>query len=93
MIEVNLLPGGRKRGRAKRRRAFALPKLDGLAGDRWTTVAGGMVVIALVVIGWLHFSVAGQAEELEVAIEAAARDSVRLADVIERAEALQARRD
>jgi Tfp pilus assembly protein PilN len=93
LIEVNLLPGNRKTGRKRRRPSFAIPKLDGLAGDRWSTGAAALVVLALLSIGWLHFSVAGKAEELEVAIEAASRDSIRLADVIDRADQLRARRD
>jgi Tfp pilus assembly protein PilN len=67
--------------------------MPGLGGDRWVVGAGVIALLSLVVVGWLWFSVAGQAEELRVEIEAAQRDSARFADVIRRAETLQARRD
>jgi Tfp pilus assembly protein PilN len=96
VIEVNLLPGtgkgkGRKGGGA--RRSFKAPSFAGATADRWILSAGILSLLALVVIGWLFFSVAGQAEELNVQIEAAQRDSARFADVIRRAESLQSRRD
>lgn len=96
MIEVNLLPGsgkgkGRKGGGA--RRSFSAPSFAGATADRWVLSAGILSLLALMVIGWLFFSVAGKAEELNVQIEAAQRDSARFADVIRRAETLQSRRD
>jgi len=96
VIEVNLLPGtgkgkGRKGGGAGR--SFKAPSFAGATADRWILSAGILSLLALVVIGWLFFSVAGQAEELNVQIEAAQRDSARFADVIRRAESLQSRRD
>ncbi len=93
MIEVNLLPGDRKKGRARRRRSFKFSLPSGIPGDRWTIGAGALVVVAVAAIGWLYLGVAGQAEELELEIEAAVQDSVRFAGLIERTEALQARRD
>ena len=55
--------------------------------------AGVLVAVAILGIGWLFLSVAGQAEELEVQIQTAEADSARLAEVIQRAERLQARGD
>lgn len=93
MIEVNLLPGSHKQGRKKRRasRGIALP--SGLTGDRWVTGAAVMVLVALVGIAWMHLAVAGEAEELALEIEAAEQESIRFAGLIDRTEALQARRD
>ena len=95
MIEVNLIPGGgkKKRSRKRKRRSFSMPSVGGLPGDRWVLVAGGLVIVALITLGWLFASVAGEAEELEVQIEASVRDSARLADVIERSERLRAQGD
>jgi Tfp pilus assembly protein PilN len=94
VIEVNLLPAagkGKKRGGA--RRSLALPSLQRLPGDRWVLGAGGLVLVGLLAIGWLFIGVAGKAEEVQVQIESAQRDSARFADVIRRSETLQARRD
>ena len=55
--------------------------------------AGVLVAVAILGIGWLFLSVGGQAEELEVQIQTAEADSARLAEVIQRAERLQARGD
>lgn len=93
MIEVNLLPGGKGKRRARSRRSFSLPSLKGVPGDPWVLGTGALSVLVLVFIGWLYFAVAGQAEELQVEIAAAERDSIRLHDVIERSEGLRARSD
>jgi Tfp pilus assembly protein PilN len=70
-----------------------MPSVQGLPGDRWVLGAGVSVVVALLAIGWMVFATAGQAEELEVQIESAVRDSARLADVIERSERLRSQGD
>ncbi len=61
--------------------------------DRWTGYAAFVGGLSVLAIAWLFLMVAGQAEELEVQIAVAAADSARFADLIERSEALQARRD
>ena len=95
MIEVNLLPGGGRRAGRRVKLTRFLPRFSGSMPrvDRWTAYAGLAVGMSLLGILWLFFAVAGQAEELEVRIEAAASDSIRLADMIERSQTLQARRD
>jgi Tfp pilus assembly protein PilN len=100
VIEVNLLPGGRKRSGKAARFSFSLPKLGGgkrggglPRRDAWTLGSAAAVIVALLGSGWLFFAVAGQAEDLQVQIEAAEGDSVRFADVMERSATLQARSD
>lgn len=96
MIEVDLSPGGLDKGRRRSRGLFkgvSLPSLSGLRADPWILVPAIVVVGVLGSIGYLYASVAGVAEDLEVDIEAAVDDSARYAEVIERAEGLQARRD
>ena len=51
------------------------------------------MAIALLGIGYLFFSVAGEREELEVMVEVAVRDSIRFADVISQSRLLQSRAD
>jgi Tfp pilus assembly protein PilN len=94
VIEVNLLPGKGKR-KASRRGVSAprLPAIPGLPRDRWALTAGALCLLSLGLIAFLFFRVAGEAEELDVAIEAAQRDSIRFAEVIARSERLLAQRD
>jgi Tfp pilus assembly protein PilN len=93
VIEVNLLPGDQKKSGRRRRRAMKLSLPSGLGGDRWVMGAGFVVLVCLVAMAWLFNAVAGEAEELQVQIEAAQQDSIRFAGVIDRTESLQARRD
>jgi Tfp pilus assembly protein PilN len=94
VIEVNLLPqtGKGKKG-PRKKRSLSLPAFKGMPGDRWVVGAGTLAFLALVFVGWLFIGVAGEAEELEVQIEAAQRDSARFADVIRRSELLRAQSD
>lgn len=94
MIEVNLLPkkGKRKATRVGRPR-ISLPSVPGLPRDRWVLGSGLLAILAVAVMAFLFFRVAGAAEELELQIEVAQRDSIRFADVIARAERLQSQRD
>jgi Tfp pilus assembly protein PilN len=95
LIEVNLLPGGKKRG--SRRPGFSL-KLPSLGGggsgrDPWVLGSSLVVLAAAVVGGFLFTTTSSRRGELEVRIEEARADSARYADLILQNEALMARRD
>ncbi len=99
MIEVNLLPGGKKNqrsgfqlklpsfGKAKEGRSSSGKR------DRWTMAAIVLGVLSAGAIGWLYRGTATRTEELTLAIEDAVRDSTRFADLIAQTEGLRARRD
>lgn len=97
MIEVNLIPGGKKRSSKKRRSgsgfSFSLPSLEGPLKDRW--VLSGVIsgVVAVVAISWIFFSLSGQMEEVEVALAQEVEDSIRFSALIAQVEGLVARRD
>lgn len=95
MIEVNLLPGGKKKSARRPKLSFSLPRIGGglPSFDRWTLVAGIAAIAAIGGMGWLFFAVRGDVEELEVQTEVAVRDSIRLADVMAESALLQARAD
>lgn len=95
MIEVNLLPGGKKKSAGRRKLSLSLPKLGGRLPeiDRWSLGVGIVVLAVLLFSGWLFFSIRGDAEELEVQTEVAVRDSIRLADILDESSLLQARAD
>lgn len=100
MIEVNLLPGGKKRssrGRGFSLSGLSLPKLrgggGGLPGDPYVLGAVVAGIVTLLVVGWLFMGVRSDREEVQVALDEAVRDSVRFADVIARTNQLTARRD
>jgi Tfp pilus assembly protein PilN len=97
VIEVNLLPGGRKK--TSKSMGFKLPKLGfgaGGGGDRpdpYTMFFAGALIVALGYAGWTFLGVGREAEELEVRLEEERQDSIRNAAVIEQTNALTARRD
>ncbi len=93
MIEVNLIPGGRKRQSRKRSVSFSGPSIKGFPSDRWVQAAIVAVVLALGAAGYFWFSLRGDKEDVAVALESAVQDSARFADLIERTNGLRARRD
>lgn len=95
MIEVNLLPGGKKRA-SKGGRSFSLPKLSlggGDAGDPYVIFFAVAAAIALGYMGWSFLRVRGEAEDLAVRLEQERQDSITLAARIEQINLLTARRD
>jgi Tfp pilus assembly protein PilN len=95
LIEVNLLPGGKKKSAGRRKLSFAMPRLGGRLPqvDRWSAGVGIVILAVLAFCGWLFLSIQGDAEELEVQTEVAVRDSIRLADILDESSLLQARAD
>lgn len=101
MIEVNLLPGGKKRsskGRGISLKGLSLPRLGGgggggMPGDPYVLAAIGSAVVALGVMAYLFLGLRTDREEVQVALDAAVQDSVRFADLIARTGQLTARRD
>ena len=104
MIEVNLLPGGKKgAGRGSPFAGFvsAIKGLKGSGGGGGG--AGGMdgylaffVLATVATIGygtWAYLGVNGEREELQVRVEEERQDSVRFAALIERTNLLSARND
>ncbi|HSH75290.1 MAG TPA: PilN domain-containing protein [Longimicrobiales bacterium] len=96
MIEVNLLPGGRKRA-SKGARSLKLPRLSrGGAGepvDRYTVFFAVAAAVALGYIGYTYLGARSQGEELELRLEQERQDSLRFAALIEQTSQLTARRD
>ena len=105
MIEVNLLPGGKKRtskGRGISLKGFSLPSFGkgggggggfSMPGDPYQLGAAAAGVVSVVVIGWLFLGVRSDREEVQVSVDAAVQDSMRFADLIQRTNQLTARRD
>ena len=93
MIEVNLLPGGRKRVFRGPKLHFQLPRGEDQGWDRWVLGAGALVVGFVAAAAYLYFTTNGRHNELTVALEAAANDSARYADLIEQNDRMMARRD
>lgn len=92
MIEVNLLPGGKKRGKSGGGRP-TLPDLSQLPADPWILGAGVVSVAVVVALAWMFLGVSGQQEEVQVALQEAREDSANFADLIQRNQALEMRRD
>jgi Tfp pilus assembly protein PilN len=98
MLEINLLPGGRRK-----RPAFgSLDSLDAKAAveallasvrDPWLLFAGAAVVIALAATGALYTTQRTRTTELDGRLEVAIRDSTRYAKALDQQLRLQAERD
>jgi Tfp pilus assembly protein PilN len=97
LIEVNLLPGGRKRA-AKGKKggpslSFKLPSLSALPMDKWILGSAAVGALAIAAMAWLYLGVTKQRDETQVALDEAVQDSARFSDLIARTQLLTARRD
>lgn len=93
MIEVNLLPGGKKRGFRGSRLSFKLPSVEAAPRDPWVLGSALVVLLVVAVSAYLYLTTSGTHGELTVSLEEAVSDSARYADLIEQNDALLARRD
>ncbi len=93
MIEVNLLPGGKKRGPKGPSLSFKLPTIEAVPKDPWILGSAVLVLVAVAVSAYLYVTTSSRQEELTVGIEAAVADSARYFDLIQKNNALNARRD
>ncbi len=93
MIEVNLLPGGKKRQSGRPKLGLSLPQIEGLPKDRWVLSACVMGIVAVLAAGYLYVSTNSRHQDLDVQVTQAAQDSARFADLIAATQQLQARRD
>jgi type IV pilus assembly protein PilN len=93
LIEVNLLPGGKKRAGRRPTFSFKLPTVEGVPRDPWILGSAVVVLLAVAVAAYLYLTTTSRREELTVSIEAAVADSARYFDLIQQNSALNARRD
>lgn len=94
MIEVNLLPGAKRRRKRRPSRAFRLPGVDRLPTfDRWLVFVVAAWILAPAIGGWMYLGASGRRTDLGLSIEQAVQDSTRYARIIEATNRLQARRD
>jgi Tfp pilus assembly protein PilN len=93
LIEVNLLPGGKKRAGRRPTFSLKLPTVEGVPRDPWVLGSAAVVILALAVAAWLYLTTTSRREELTVSIEAAVADSARYFDLIQQNNALNLRRD
>jgi Tfp pilus assembly protein PilN len=98
LIEMNLLPGG-KRGaaRPKGRRKPSVPKMPGLGemvkGDPWVIGVVALTIIAALYLGFTFFRQGVTLSQVEDQLAQERQDSVRYAEAIAAADSLSARRD
>lgn len=93
MIEVNLLPGGKRRGSKGPKFSFKLPSIGGGMGDRWVLGSSAIIIILAGLAGYLFWTTSSTAGDLAVEIETAQADSARYADEIAKNSLLEARED
>lgn len=93
MIEVNLLPGGKKRASRGVGLSFKLPSMEALPKDPWILGSAAIVLVVVALSAFLYVTTNGAQGELTVSLEGAVADSARYADLIQQNDALTARRD
>ncbi|RMH11284.1 MAG: hypothetical protein D6701_15280, partial [Gemmatimonadetes bacterium] len=93
MIEVNLLPGGKKRTSKRSKVSLSLPDLKSIPLDPYILGAAAAVILALGVSVYWYLSISDRRAEVDIALAEALEDSANYADLIERQNALTARRD
>jgi Tfp pilus assembly protein PilN len=95
VIEVNLLPGGKRRSAKKGGGGLpiSLPSLSAIPADPYIigAIVAGLATFGL--LGWWYFSLSSSREDVRVALADALQDSANYADLIQRNEQLTARRD
>lgn len=96
-IQVNLLPGGNKKGKSAAGSSLKLgAAFTGLADkvkDPWLLGSATAVVLAVAVVGLLFTTQQASAGELEQRLDTAVRDSTRLTTVLEARRVAAAERD
>lgn len=100
MIEVNLLPGGKKKGAGGGLSFGSLvASIKGIGGggaggfDPYMGFLIGAAVVAFGYMGYAWWNVSSEAEELTVLVDGALQDSVRNSAIIQRTNELRARGD
>ena len=101
MIEVNLLPGGKKRRPAKGGggsilgglRNLSMPDFGSLLADFYTVAAAVVALGVLLALGWWYVGLSSRQGDVEVALADALQDSANYADLIQRNATIEARRD
>src|SRR5882672_8334649 len=97
MIEINLLPGARKKTKRSGGPKFdfgaAFAGISSKIKDRWLAMAAGSAVVSLGVVGVLFGLQARQSSELNDALAKATQDSANYASVLATRYRLESKRD
>ena len=91
MIEVNLIPGGKKRASRGPKLSFKVPTFEAVPRDPWVLGSAVLVLLVVVVSAYLYMTTSGTREDLTVSIDEAVSDSARYADLIAQNDSLMAR--
>ncbi len=96
-IQVNLLPGGKKKGKSAAGSSLnvgaALSGLSDKVKDPWLLGSASAVVLAVAVVGVLFTSQQASAGEIASRLDKAVRDSTRLTTVLDARRKVTAERD
>ena len=97
MIEINLLPGGRRKstrgGGPKVDVSARVAALREKIREPWLIGSGAVTAVVLAVIGFLYFQQSSRETALNTQLEVAVQDSTRYASVLKQRERAEARRD
>jgi Tfp pilus assembly protein PilN len=92
LIEVNLIPGGKKR-RGGGGISIPMPDFSKIPMDPFSLGAGIAAVVSISLIVWMFLGIGAEQEEIQLALVDARADSASFADIIASNNVLIARRD
>jgi Tfp pilus assembly protein PilN len=97
MIEINLLPGARRKARrgggSKIDFAASFASVRERIREPWLIGAGAVTALALIAVGVLYFQQSRREATLDDALQKAVQDSTRYASVLKEHDKAEARRD
>jgi len=88
LIEVNLHPGGKRRGSGGRGTSLSMPTFENLAIDRWVLGSSLILIGAVVGAGYLYLDTTERKGDLEAEIEALESQAANYADQIAKNDSL-----
>jgi Tfp pilus assembly protein PilN len=91
LIEVNLIPGGKRRGSGRPKLSLKIPSIG--LGDRWVLGSSAVILLGVVLAAYLYWNTNRTLTDLDVEITTLQADSARYEEEISALRLLEERED